>query len=86
MDYISLIEKPQTIVLAKMDSADKPLTRKMLSLSFGKRIPVVPISAVSGEGAERFAGRSVKKTDWPQACISVKVIVRFSSAADVAQK
>jgi GTP-binding protein len=46
----AMLKKPQVIALTKMDLADKQIRTKITKLKFKKGIPVIPISAVAGEG------------------------------------
>lgn len=46
--------KPQIVVLTKMDLADEELRRKIAMLRFKRGVPVVAISAVTGEGLKEL--------------------------------
>jgi GTP-binding protein len=46
----AMLKKPQVIALTKMDLADKEIRATIKKLKFKKGIPVIPISAVAGEG------------------------------------
>lgn len=46
----SMVKRPQIVALTKMDLADGSMRKKLRSLRFGPRIPVLPISAATGEG------------------------------------
>jgi GTP-binding protein len=46
----AMLKKPQVIALTKMDLADADIRATIKKLKFKKGIPVIPISAVAGEG------------------------------------
>ena len=48
----SLLEKPRLIALTKIDTLDAASRKKLEKTTFGKKIPVLPISAVSREGID----------------------------------
>ena len=50
----AMLKKPQVIAITKMDLADKALRKTITKISFKKNIPVIPISAVSGEGLKEL--------------------------------
>ncbi|HEY6192953.1 MAG TPA: GTPase ObgE [Bacteroidota bacterium] len=57
----ALAKKPQIIALTKMDLADASLKRSVAKIGFKKSIPVIPISAVTGEGLDDLADAMWKK-------------------------
>jgi GTP-binding protein len=44
------LKKPQVIAISKMDLADDEINKVLKKISFKKGIPVVQISAATGEG------------------------------------
>jgi GTPase len=56
-----LPKKPQIIAITKMDLADGPLKRSIARIGFKKSLPVIPISAVTGEGLDDLADAMWKK-------------------------
>ena len=56
----AMLKKPQIVVITKMDLADDELKKKIKKLKFG-RSPVIPISAVSGEGLKELLDALWKK-------------------------
>jgi GTP-binding protein len=49
-----MTKKPQVIVISKMDLADKEISTMVKTLTFKKGVPVIPVSAVSGEGIKEL--------------------------------
>ncbi|MFH0989650.1 MAG: GTPase ObgE [bacterium] len=50
----SIAKKPKIVVLTKMDLLDEETAQTLKKLSFGKGIPVLPISAVTQSGLEEL--------------------------------
>ncbi len=50
----SMTKKPQVVVISKMDLADKEISTMVNTLTFKKGVPVIPVSAVSGEGIKEL--------------------------------
>ena len=50
----TMLEKPRIVALTKMDLADDKLRKKTVKVKFGRGIPVIPISAVAGEGLKEL--------------------------------
>jgi GTP-binding protein len=49
-----LIEKPRIIAITKIDLADEKLRKRIDNLKFEEDIPVVKISAITGEGLKEL--------------------------------
>lgn len=49
-----LARRPHIVAITKMDLADEALRKKLKKLSFGKKVAVYFISAVTGEGIKEF--------------------------------
>ena len=58
---LELSKKPQIIALTKMDLADEQLRRTIAKTGFKKSIPLIPISAVTGEGLNDLVDAMWKK-------------------------
>jgi GTP-binding protein len=58
---LELSKKPKIIALTKMDLADGGLRGTIGSIGFRKGIPVIPISAVTGEGLDEVVDAMWKK-------------------------
>jgi GTP-binding protein len=56
-----MLKKPQVIAITKMDLADSTIKKQLQKISFKKGIPVVHISAVSGEGLKDLLDAVWKK-------------------------
>jgi GTP-binding protein len=56
-----LVKRPRVVALTKMDLADQTLRRKVGKISFGRSVPVIPISAISGEGIRELVNLMWKK-------------------------
>lgn len=56
-----LLDRPNIIAVTKMDLADSALRKAVKKISPGRSIPVIPISAVSGEGLKELTDEMWKK-------------------------
>ncbi len=56
-----MLKKPQIIAITKMDVADDTLRKRIKKEAFSKKIPVVQISAVTGEGVKELLDMMWKK-------------------------
>ncbi len=50
----NLVRKKKIVALTKTDTLQKEEKEKLKKLKFGRRIPVIPISSVSGEGLQEL--------------------------------
>ena len=57
----AMLKKPQIVALTKMDLLDEAVKKKIKKLSFRKSVPVLPISAVTGEGLKGLIDEMWKK-------------------------
>ncbi|MBI1806817.1 MAG: GTPase ObgE [Ignavibacteria bacterium] len=57
----TMLKKPHLIAITKMDLADEKLKKTLQKISFKKGIPVIPISAVTGEGLKELIDTVWKK-------------------------
>lgn len=57
----TMLKKPHLIAITKMDLADDELKKTLQKISFKKGIPVLPISAVTGEGLKELVDSIWKK-------------------------
>lgn len=57
----TMLKKPQIIAITKMDLADSALKKSLKKLTFRKNIPVIQISAVTGEGLKELVDDMWKK-------------------------
>jgi GTP-binding protein len=55
-----MLRRPQIVAVTKMDLADDALRQRLKKISFGKKIPVHFISAVSSEGIKELINRMWK--------------------------
>ena len=57
----AMLKKPQIIALSKIDLADDKLLKQLKKISFKKNIPVIAISAVTGDGIKELLDSIWKK-------------------------
>jgi len=50
----TLLKKPRVVIITKIDLADEMLREKVNAIKFPSNVPVICISAVTGEGLEKF--------------------------------
>ncbi len=58
-----LPDKPTIIAVTKLDIADAALRKEIKKIKFGKKIPVYPISAVTGEGLDELLSAMWKELE-----------------------
>lgn len=57
----TMVKKPQIIAITKMDLADETMRKSIKKFSFRQGIPLIPISAVTGEGIKDLVDEMWKK-------------------------
>jgi GTP-binding protein len=57
----TMLKKPQIIAITKMDLADDAIKKSLKKLNFRKSIPLIHISAVTGEGLKELVDQMWKK-------------------------
>jgi len=57
----AMLKKPQIIALSKVDLADDKLQKQLKKISFKKNIPVIAMSAVTGDGIKELLDSIWKK-------------------------
>ena len=56
-----MIKKPQIVAITKMDIADDAVKKRIKKLTFGRGVPVIPISSATGEGLKELTDIIWKK-------------------------